>query len=302
MKTAMKAVLAVALLAGGAACTNPETPAGSEGYVYSVPIVFGKMAYHSTLKGPASTGVSWRLFVQNIDMRALSHPEHFVLLSRDNLRVTFEVNTRLQLRPGSVREVVEQWGADKWYEQNVKEPLRTTVRQSVMEVSAIAIQLETEVVRHQIFDALAKKYEGTPIEVLSVDIGNIEFPKEVTDAIQLKIAKEQELERQTFLLAKTRKEAAILVLEALKSAKQQRIISATLDPLYVQRKAVQVYRNLAASPNKTVVVLPNTDDGTGMPLVNPDRTHKVVSADDEKLLTEMEERYMKVAKEPVQAP
>jgi regulator of protease activity HflC (stomatin/prohibitin superfamily) len=207
------------------------------------------------------------------------------------------VSTRIQLRPGSVRQVVEEWGAEGWYEWNVKEPLRTIVRRSVMEVSAIEIQLQTDMVRQRIFDALVKKYEATPVEVLSVDIGHIEFPKEVTDAIQQKIAKQQELERQDFLLAKTKKEAAIHVLEALKSAKQQRIISATLDPLYVQRRAVQVYRVLAQSSNKTVLVLPNTPNGTALPLILSDRAHKVVSPADERLLQEMEQRYMKVARE-----
>lgn len=289
------ALLALAL----GACTNPETPAGHEGYVYHVPMLFGKQEYRSTLRGPSSTGVAWRLFVVNIDMRAKSFTEKFELLTKDNLSVSFEVNTRIELRAGSVKAVVEEWGGEHWYEWNVKEPLRTIVRRQVMEVSAIGIQLETELVRQRIYDALVKKYEGTPIAILSVDIGNIAFPNEVTAAIQAKIAKQQELERQEFVLAKTRKEAAIKVLEALKVAKQQEIISATLDPIYVQRKAVQVYRSLAQSPNRTIVVLPNTDDGTGVPLVMSTGKRKVLTPEDQKLLRDMEDRYMKVAGEPV---
>lgn len=285
-----------ALLALG--CTNPETPAGFEGYVYRLPLVLGKMSYERTLTGPASTSLSWRLYVTNIDMRARNYPEDFSLLTRDNLSVTFQVSTRIQLRPGSVRTVVEQWGAETWYEWNVKEPLRTIVRRNVIDVSAIEIQLQTDAVGQRIFDALVKKYQDTPVEILSVDIGHIAFPQAVTDAIQQKIAKQQELERQEFLLSKTRKEAAIHVLEALKAAKQQRIISATLDPLYVQRRAVQVYKTLAqSSSNRAVIVLPNSAQGTAVPLVLANPTHKQVSAEDERLLQEMEERYMKVARE-----
>jgi regulator of protease activity HflC (stomatin/prohibitin superfamily) len=295
--TAVTRVLSLIAVVAGLGCTNPETPAGHEGYVYHLPLMFGKMAYRQSLTGPSSTGVSWRLYTTNIDMRAQSFAEDFTLLTRDNLSVTFQVSTRIELRAGSVRQIVEEWGAEAWYEWNVKEPLRTIVRRNVMEVSAIQIQLQTDMVRQRIFDSLVKKYESTPVEILSVDIGHIEFPKEVTDAIQLKIAKQQELERQDFLLAKTKKEAAIHVLEALKSAKQQRIISATLDPLYVQRRAVQVYRTLAQSTNKTIFVLPNTADGTAMPMVLVDKVHKVVSPADEELLKEMEARYMKVARE-----
>jgi len=291
-------IIALSLALAATACTNPETPAGYEGYVFHEPLVFGKMEYRETLTGPASTGVSWRLYVTNVDMRAKSYDEDFQLLTRDNLSVAFQVSTRIALRPGSVREVVERYGGDHWYAWNIKEPLRTVIRREVMEVSAIDIQLETDKVRQRIYDALVAKYANTPIGILSVDIGSIEFPKDVTEAIQNKIAKQQEFERQEFVLAKTRKEAAIKVLEALKVAKQQRIISETLDPLYVQRKAVEVYRTLASSPNKTYLVLPNTDDGTGMPLVHSTGKRKVLTPADEALLQRMEDRYMKVASAP----
>jgi regulator of protease activity HflC (stomatin/prohibitin superfamily) len=287
----LAALLASATLV---ACSNPETPAGFEGYVYHVPMTFGKMEYRGSLKGPSSTGLSWRLYVENIDMRGKSFQEQFKLLTEDNLSVSFEVSTRIELKPGSVKQIVEEWGGKDWYEWNVKEPLRTAVGRQVVTVSATDIQLETSKVGLGIFQRLEERYKDTPIRILSVDIGHIEFPAEVTDAIQLKIAKEQELERQEFVLAKTRKEAAIRVLEALKAAKQQRIISSTLDPLYVQRRAVEVYRKLAASTNKTIMVLPTTSDGTGMPLVTTAGKQKVVSAQDDVMLKEMEAKYMKV--------
>ena len=277
-------------------CTNPETPAGHEGYVYYVPLVFGKMEAREPLTGPASTGISWRLFVSNIDMRARNFKEPFELLTLDNLNVIFEVNTRIRLRQGSVKQIVEEWGGEHWYENNVKEPLRTVVRRQVMRVSASAIQLKTNMVRDRIREDLLNKFKGKPVQIETVDIGHIEFPKEVTDAIEHKESKQQELERQEFILAKAHKEAAIRVLEALKVAKEQQIISSTLDPLYVQRRAVEVYRSLAKSPNKTMILLPNTADGTGMPLVMTEGRRKVLTDDGRKLLEKMESKYMEIAR------
>lgn len=294
MNTRISIVVA-ALLALGA-CTHPHTPEGHEGYVYHVPLMFGKAEFREVLRGPASTGVSWRLYVKNIDMRTNSYKEDFNLLTSDNLSVDFEVNTRISLRPGSVKEVVEEWGESNWYEWNVKEPLRTIVRTSVTSVSATDIQLETEKVRVMIETKLHEKYENTPINVESVDIGNIRFPTAVTQAIERKIGTRQELERQEYLLAKTRKEAAIRVLHALKEAKEQRIISETLDPLYVQRLAVDVYEKIGASGNQTIMMLPNTATGTGMPQVLSQGRRKPLTAADEKMLEEMEERYMKIAR------
>lgn len=295
MPTTITRVSLVLVLAAAAACTNPEVPQGYEGYIYNKPVLFGKMEFRQALRGPATTGVSWRLYTENVDMRAKSYKEDFQLLTHDNLNVSFEVNTRIKLRDGSVREIVEQWGGTNWYEWNVKEQLRTIVREMVTRVSATDIQLETSKVRQMIADQLASKFSGTAITIESVDIGQIQFPKQVADAISRKIAKQQELEQQDFVLAKTTKEAAIRVLEALKVANQQRIISSTLDPLYVQMRAVQVYKVLSASPNRTIVMLPTTPDGTGLPQVLTEGKRKILTAADEQLLHDMEARYMKVA-------
>jgi regulator of protease activity HflC (stomatin/prohibitin superfamily) len=260
-------ILVVLALVLGAGCTNPEVPQGYEGYVYKRPVIFGKMEFRESLRGPATTGVSWRLYTVNVDMRAKSYKEDFQLLTHDNLSVSFEVNTRIKLKDGSIKEIVEEWGGAHWYEWNVQERLRTIVREMVTRVSATDIQLETPKVRQLIADQLAASFAGTPMVIESVDIGQIQFPKEVAEAISRKIAKQQELQQQDFVLAKTKKEAAIRVLEALKVAKQQRIISSTLDPLYVQMRAVQVYKTLSAASNRTIVMLPTTPEGTGLPQV-----------------------------------
>lgn len=283
-------------LLGTAACTNPEVPAGHEGYIYYKPLIFSKMEYRDSLRGPASTGVSWRLYAVNVDMRAKSYNENFSLLTRDNLKIEFEVNTRIKPKDGEVKAIVENWGGSAWYEWNVQAPLRTIVRETVTEFRAGQIQLDTPKAKMEIERKLNDKYKNTPFQILSVDIGKIKFPDLVAQAIQAKIAATETLEKQEFVLEKTKKEAAINVLEALKVAKQQRIISETLDPLYVQREAVQVYKKLGAAKNRTVIVLPNSSEGTGLPLVMSQGKRKVLSTQDKALLKDMENKYMELAK------
>lgn len=288
----MKRLLLVASIGlgalGAAGCTNPEIPAGHEGYIYYTPLLFGQMEFRESLPGPATTGISWRLSTTNIDMRASSFKEDFKLLTAENLSVEFEVNTRIRLRPGSVRDIVENWGGTSWYEWNVQQRLRTVVREQVTEFSALDIQLETPKVRAHIEDTLREVIEKnddgtpTPIMVESVDIGEIHFPEEVASAIERKIATKQELQRQRFVLAKTKKEAAIKVLEAIRVAKQQLIISSTLDPLYVQQRAIQVYRKVAQGDNQVTIVLPNSSDGTALPLILEPKTRRVLTAADKK--------------------
>jgi len=61
------------------------------------------MEFRESLRGPATTGVSWRLYTENVDMRAKSYKEDFQLLTHDNLNVTFEVNTRSSSRTARSR-------------------------------------------------------------------------------------------------------------------------------------------------------------------------------------------------------
>ncbi|RWX47173.1 hypothetical protein VT98_12361, partial [Candidatus Electrothrix communis] len=50
--------------------TNPNTPAGHEGYVYEQPRMFGKGGFRGDLKGPSNYGISlWRNEVMNVDFR-----------------------------------------------------------------------------------------------------------------------------------------------------------------------------------------------------------------------------------------
>ncbi len=62
----------VILLLSGCGFENPMTPAGYEGYLYRKPYIFGKKEFYDTQIGQTSAGLSWRLFVINIDMRAVT--------------------------------------------------------------------------------------------------------------------------------------------------------------------------------------------------------------------------------------
>lgn len=290
-------VLALVSLFGGA-CTNPDVPAGHEGYIYYKPLLFGQMEYRDSLPGPASTSLSWRLFTTNIDMRERTYAENFKLLTHDDLQITFEVNTRIRLRTGTVKEIVEQWGGPNWYEWNVKEPMRTIIRTEITTIDAAKIQLETNRVSVRIKELLTAKYKDTPFEFMSVDIGRFGFPPRVDEAIQAKIAKQQELEQQQYLLDTAKKQAAIDVIQALQVNKRQRIIGESLDPLYVQWRAVQVYRKLAAASNDTVIMLPSTTEGTAIPkILSRGQQRKLMTAEDERELEEIEAYYRQQVQE-----
>ncbi len=62
-------IFALIFLAATGIYSNPQTPAGHEGYVFEQPAIFGKGGYRGSVQGPGNYGISfWRNRVINIDV------------------------------------------------------------------------------------------------------------------------------------------------------------------------------------------------------------------------------------------
>jgi regulator of protease activity HflC (stomatin/prohibitin superfamily) len=261
----MKKLLFSIALLSSIACTNQMTPEGHEGYLVHRPLAFGQAHFVGGQVGPTSTGLVWRQYVVNVDMRPKNYTEEFHILSRDNLNVGFEANARIGLRAGSVRHVVEEFGADEatsgqelpaWYLRNVRQAYRTAVRDVVHGFEAYDIQRRTQEIGNDILERLRETFAGTPIEVESISIGNLTYPEEINREIQRKLAAEQDLERMQREEQIAQQEAEIMVANARGRAAAQRVVNETLTPLYVQHEMLVAFQALSRSPRATVLVVP----------------------------------------------
>lgn len=259
--------------------TNPYTPPGHEGYLSHQPLLLGQREYVGTQVGPTSPGWEWRAFVTNIDMRPTTYAESMEIFSADNLEVTFEANARVQLRDGSVREVVERYSGDSWYENNVRRPYRTAVREIVRQNDAFAIKDRSEELAAAILARLRAEYEGTPIEFLDVSIGNIEYPESVERQVVANLAAEQRRQRMEVERQIAEARARIRETRAGGEARAQQIEQATLTPLYVQHEAAELYQALADDTDdddgvaqaRVIVVVPTRPDAAGVPRIDMGR-------------------------------
>lgn len=268
-----KLIVALAL----AACTNQTTPEGHEGYLVHQPMVIGSAHFVGGQVGPTSTGLVWRQYVTNVDMRPKNYNEEFHILSRDNLNVGFEASARVGLRAGSVRRVVEEFGATDvgeeqgelptWYLRNVRQAYRTAVRDVVHDYNAYDIQRETQRIGTEILNRLREQYAGTPIEFESISIGNLTYPEEINLEIQRKLAAEQDLERMQREQQIAEQEAEIMVANARGRAAAQRAINETLTPLYVQHEMLVAFEQLSRSPRATIVAMPMSEEGGSSPVI-----------------------------------
>ncbi len=243
-------------------CTNPHTPAGNEGYVFEEPRAFGTGGFRRVIKGPGSFGVSlWRNRVTNIDLRPLTYDEDLKILAKDDLNVAFRFHAVISIAPGSVTEVVQNYGGKNWYVRFVKEPFRTFIRASVQQYSSRDIKRNREIIAGQITTKLTKHINGTPFQLVSLVVGNVDYPKVVSNAVEQKLAAQQLLEEKTVQKEIAQRDAEIKIEEAKGIAEAQRIINETLTTNYLQHEAIMAQQKMASSPNHTTVYIPVGSNG-----------------------------------------
>ena len=244
------------------ACTNPHTPAGSEGYVFENPRLFGEGGYQGIVEGPGNFGVSpWRNQAINIDVRPTTFSEPFQILAQDDLNVAFQIHVVLRVQPGTVQSVVERYSADQWYDRYVKEPFRSFARQAIQAYASHELKTQRPTIAEQIQANLAAYLEGSPFEIINLSIGNIDYPNVVAKAVEKKLAAMQLLQEKETQKEIAQKDAEIRIEEAKGIARAQEIINATLTENYLQHEAINAQRTMANSPNHTTVYIPVGSNG-----------------------------------------
>ncbi len=260
-------ILTSLVVAVGTACSNPYTPAGHEGYVYERPRIMGQGGSQGVVTGPGNFGVSlWRNEVINIDIRPSTYTEEFRILARDDLNVTFRVHAVIAIEPGRVEKVVTEFGGLEWYARYAKEPFRTLVRSSVQTHESREIKNLREEIANDVRTRLSEYLDPTPFRVVSLVVGNIDYPAIVAKAVEQKLASLQLLEEKSTQKEIARRDAEIRVEEAKGIAEAQRIINATLSANYLQHEAIQAQVHMAGAPNHTTVYIPV--GANGIPLIH----------------------------------
>ena len=259
-------ILAVFLFVGLTSCSNPHTPAGHEGYVFEEPRIFGKGGYRGSVSGPGNYGVSlWRNRVINVDMRPSTYTERFKILAKDDLNVSFNFHAVISVSEGTVVDVIQKFGGEKWYDRYIKEPFRTFVRDAVQKNTSRDIKANRELIANEVRQRMEKHLNTTPFNLVSLVVGDINYPDIVAQAVEKKLAAQQLLEEKSVQKEIAQKDAEIKIEEAKGIAKAQEIINKTLTTNYLQHEAIKAQEKMANSPNHTTVYIPV--GANGMPIV-----------------------------------
>ncbi len=252
--------------------SNPIVEAGYVGYVYKEPVKLSRNegGFYRTLEGPGRLGLR---FSQNeykvipIDIRYRTYSERFKILAADQLNIEFTAHVRLRTKrnEASIREIVEIYGGSNWYLTNIKEPVRTQVRKAVQIYASPDVKENRDTIETEVLKELKAFLADKPFEIDTISVGNIDYPDVVENAVERKLAAQQQLEEQRIQKAIAKEKADIKVIQAKGQAKAQEIVKQTLTALYIKHQAVKVMEELAKSPNKVFIYIPVED--MAIPLV-----------------------------------
>ena len=252
--------------------SNPMVEAGYVGYVYKEPVKLSRTegGFYRTIEGPARLGLR---FSQNeykiipIDIRYRTYSERFKILAADQLNIEFTAHVRLRAKRDetSIRQIVEIYGGSNWYQANIKEPVRTQVRKAVQVYASTEVKENRATIEDTVLKELKNFLADKPFEVDTISVGNIDYPDVVENAVERKLAAQQQLEEQRIQKDIAKEKAAIKVIQAEGQAKAQEIVKQTLTALYIKHQAVKAMEELAKSSNKVFIYIPTED--MAVPLV-----------------------------------
>jgi len=193
--------------------------------------------------------------------------EKEAVLSKDNLPIQFQAHVVWKVKPDRVKEFVEHYTT--WdpkqspnqvvavaYKNFLQEPFRTFVRDEIQPLNGMDIKDNITVIGKEISKKMIALTNDTPFQVISVVVGNIQYPREVSEAVSRKLATSQLWEqKQTEIeIEKRDKEKRIIQAEGI--AKSMEIIKQELTPQYLQHEAIEAQKLMVNSPNHTTIYIP----------------------------------------------
>jgi len=122
-----------------------------------------------------------------------------------------------------------------------------------------------ELIASEMLEAMKKVMVGKHVTVENIIIRNVTLPKKITDAIEEKLAADQEQMRMEFVLMKEKQEAERKRIEAKGIRDFQATVSQGLNKNLLLWKGIEATENLAQSPNTKIVVIGSSE--SGLPLI-----------------------------------
>lgn len=224
-------------------------------------------------------GLVWHNFfvtsVVRLPVRTQNLEVKLNLPSKEGLTVQSEISILYRIRPEAVPMILENVG--ERYERVLVLP---TFRSAAADISSRhnAKEMhskERKAIEDEISVRLREELGPRGIEIERVLLKSISLPIGLSNAIEEKLAAEQEAQRMAFVLDREKREAERRRVEAEGLRDAQLIIDGGLTPMLIQYRSLEAFTALAQSPNAKIII---TDGKAPLLLGGGDEVMPVVPA------------------------
>jgi prohibitin 2 len=252
-------------------------------------VALGTAGGCATAVGPGRVGVLWRAsngtqapaYSEGLyyiapwndfyvyDLRSMSHDEVLDVIAVNGLGIKLDASVRYHLNPDEIVQLQREIGPD--YYQTIIEPvLRSEARRVFGRYTPEEIySTKRDLIEREIREGLRAKIDGKHIALEAVLIRNVELPAAIRNAIDQKLAAEQDVLKMKYVIEVAKSVAEQRRIEAQGVADYNQIIAASLTSPMLEYDRIQELNRLAASSNaKTVVIGPGAG-GTPVMLSAP---------------------------------
>jgi len=248
-------------------------PAGHVGVV----VLFGKVKDQPLSEGlhvinPLADVVKMEIRLQEYTMSVASAEgarrgdDAIDALTSEGLKIRLDLTSWYKLIPEEAPKVYREIGYD--YDKKIIRPiLRTAIRDVVVKFTAENIySVKRDTVVSEISKRAQELVEGKGVILERILLRNIILPTKIQDAIDAKLAADQEARKMEFVLQKEEREKERKLLEAEGIRKANQIISQGLTTNYIRWYRIEMLKQLVNSPNNTIIIIPE-ELGSGTPLI-----------------------------------
>lgn len=232
-------------------------PPGHVGVLVLLGKVYGSVTEGVHLINPLAS-------MELMNVRTKEVFEHAEAPSKEGLNVALEVSCLYHLNPTEAANIYRQVGPN--FEAVVVNPqFRAAIRGITVNHEAKDLYTSSrELISNEIFQDLETNLGKRGIIVETILLRKVDLPKLVVEAINAKLAADQQAQQMRFVLDKERQEADRKRIEAQGIQDFQRIISQGLSEQLLRWKGIETTRALAESANSKLIIVGGRD---GLPLI-----------------------------------
>jgi len=251
-------LLLILIFVSGIVGCGTQVPSGHRGVFYS------KFGDGTEMGRIYPEGFNWHfpwnsIFVYKIQLDEQREELH--VLSSDGASIGLEVTIWFRPVPDKLDSLQITVGKN-YYNVAVAPALRGVARSVVGKFKPEEIySSKREVISAEILTEMQSMVSRKFITIENVIIRNVSLPPKITEAINFKLAADQEAQKMEFVLLKESQEAERKRIEAKGIADFQKIVASGVTPSLLTWKGIEATQKLAESPNTKIVIIGKSDNG-----------------------------------------